>query len=336
MRDGRITGAERATFERHVAGCPTCSREVRALDGLARTLRTNREDTAIDELFVRRERTRLLAAFDRLLIEPERPRSVRRRLLGPAAAVALVAGLVVAWRGRPAVHSARVPSAVVHADATAVWSKRTDGNREEVVLERGELWIHVIHSSGEGRLVVMLPDGELEDTGTTFSVSAEDGHTTRVAVQEGSVVLRRRGQPEVGLGPGDTWMPDARPATSADVPAAAAAVLLPDAPSAPPLRSPPQLRASAALASGLAPDPSIDFRAAMAALDVGHNADAAAAFASFLVDHPRDPRAEDAAYLRVIALQRGGDSGSVKQAAQEYLRRYPAGFRRAEMETLGR
>ena len=50
--------------------------------------------------------------------------------------------------------------------------------------------------------------------------------------------------------------------------------------------------------------------------------------------HPRDPRAEDAAYLRVIALQRSGDRGSMEQAAQEYLRRYEGGFRGAEIETL--
>jgi hypothetical protein len=60
------------------------------------------------------------------------------------------------------------------------------------------------------------------------------------------------------------------------------------------------------------------------------------AFASFLAKHPRDPRAEDAAYLRVIALQRTGDSESTRWAAQEYLRRYPEGFRRAEMGALAR
>jgi TolA-binding protein len=74
----------------------------------------------------------------------------------------------------------------------------------------------------------------------------------------------------------------------------------------------------------------------MAALDVGDNAGAAAAFASFLVEHPRDPRAEDAAYLRAIAVQRSGDHARMKSAAREYLRRYPEGFRRAEMETLAR
>ena len=74
----------------------------------------------------------------------------------------------------------------------------------------------------------------------------------------------------------------------------------------------------------------------MAALDGGDDHGAAARFAGFLGRHPRDPRAEDAAYLRVIALQRSGDDGGMKAAGAEYLRRYPAGFRRAEMESLVR
>jgi RNA polymerase sigma factor (sigma-70 family) len=91
-----------------------------------------------------------------------------------------------------------------------------------------------------------------------------------------------------------------------------------------------------ALAPPPASDPSVDFRAAMAALDVGDNHQAAAAFVNFLEKHPRDARAEDAAYLRVIAFQRSGDSAGTKQAALEYLRRYPAGFRQAEVEPLSR
>jgi TolA-binding protein len=74
----------------------------------------------------------------------------------------------------------------------------------------------------------------------------------------------------------------------------------------------------------------------MAALDVGDNHQAAAAFVNFLEKHPRDARAEDAAYLRVIALQRSGDSAGMKQAALEYLHRYAAGFRQAEVEPLSR
>ena len=176
----------------------------------------------------------------------------------------------------------------------------------------------------------------MEDIGTTFMVSADDSRTTRVAVQEGHVVLRLRGQAPIALGPGDTWIPDPRPAASAR------ASVAPPADPAPPARldrgerSTPSPRPSASLASLPASDASVDFRAAMAALDVGDNHQAAEAFADFLEKHPRNPRSEDAAYLRVVALQRSGDIAGVKHAALEYLRRYPAGFRLAEVEPLSR
>jgi outer membrane protein assembly factor BamD (BamD/ComL family) len=81
---------------------------------------------------------------------------------------------------------------------------------------------------------------------------------------------------------------------------------------------------------------SADFRAAMNALDVGENREAATHFERFLQRHPRDARAEDAAYLRVIALQRCGDAAEMKDAAREYLRLYPSGFRHAEVDQLAR
>ena len=74
----------------------------------------------------------------------------------------------------------------------------------------------------------------------------------------------------------------------------------------------------------------------MAALNAGNSGEAAAAFGGFFAKHPRDPRAEDAAYLRIIAYQRSGDSSAMKDAALAYLRRYPKGFRRAEAERLSR
>jgi FecR-like protein len=337
IRDGRLAGAERASFERHVTVCPACSREVQALGALAESLRAGPPDhTVADELHVRRERTRLLAAFDRALLAPRRSRSFGHRLLWPVVAALVVAILVLPRVRRPTWPPAHASNAVVHADSTAVWTERMVGERENVVLERGALWVHVDHSSGEGQLLVVLPDGELEDIGTTFMVSAEDGRTTRVAVQEGHVVLRLRGQAAIALGPGDTWIPGPRPVASAW-----ASVVAPAGP-APTARldrgewSTPSPRPSASLASPRASDPSIDFRAAMAELDVGDNAQAAAAFADFFDKHPRDPRSEDAAYLRVVALQRSGDSAGMRHAALEYLRRYPAGFRQAEVEPLSR
>jgi hypothetical protein len=337
IRDGRLTGPERASFERHVTVCRACSREVQALEALAESLRASPPDpTGADELHVRRERTRLLAAFDRALLAAGPSRSVGHRLLWPVVAALVVAILVLPRVRRSVWPPAHASNALVHADSTAVWTERMLGERENVVLERGALWIHVDHSSGEGRLLVVLPDGELEDIGTTFMVSAEDGRTTRVAVQEGHVVLRLRGRAPIALGPGDAWIPDPRPMASVSASVVAPAGPAPTARLDRGEQNTPSVRPSASLASPRASDPSTDFRAAMGKLDVGDNAQAAAAFADFLDKHPRDPRSEDAAYLRVVALQRSGDSAGMKHAALEYLRRYPAGFRQAEVEPLSR
>jgi len=334
MRDGRLGGAARASFERHVITCPACSRENKALEALSEALRASSPDDA-DKLHVRRERTRLLRAFDGVLVAPE-GHHPRQRRLWLAAAAALFLGLLVLWRiGGHAAPPGQASSALVRADGAAVWSRRMDGTRERVVLERGALWVRVDHSAGESRLVVVLPDGELEDIGTTFAVSAEDGHTTRVSVQEGHVVLRLHGRSPVTLGPGDTWIPDV-PAPVACVGAGPPPAPVSRAQPAPVVASARPPRSSAPLASALAPDSLADFRAAMGALDVGDNHEAAVRFASFLEKHPQDPRAEDAAYSRVIALQRSGDTRGMKEAAEEYLRRFPAGFRRAEMDRLSR
>jgi hypothetical protein len=272
---------------------------------------------------------------------------------------ALVVGLVVLWQLRPIrqpAHAARAQigediRAEIHADPAAVWSKDpAEGNRQRVVLTRGTLWIHVDHAAEDpaedpavrGRFQVVLPDGELEDTGTTFTVSAEDGHTKRVAVEEGSVVLRVRGQAPVAIGAGETWIANAPASIPPSGPASInlrsvpLPVPSPSAKISAPARSGPRARAPMPLAAAAVPDPSVAFRAATVALDAGDNVEAAAAFARFVVRYPRDPRAEDAAYLRVLALQRCGAAGDMRRAAQEYLLSYPAGFRHAEVERLFR
>jgi hypothetical protein len=349
MRDGRLGDAERANFERHMTTCAVCEREARSLEALAEALRGDR--SSVDELHVRRERTRLLAAFDHALVTPERPSGARRQLL-LAAVLAGALGVVLFLRARP---TGAPTSAVVHANETAVWSQQSGGGREKVVLERGTLSIHVSHAPGQRPVLVLLPDGELEDTGTTFTVSAEGGHTTRVAVEEGSVILRINGQRSVSIGAGETWSLSSReaalpsPSSSATAvipPSSSATAVIPPSSSAPaviPQSSIAPLPSAivtatrpAPVSSALGPDPSTDFRAAMAALDQGDNARAAGAFARFVSQHPQDPRAEDAAYLRVIALQRSGDASAMNDAAREYLRHYPSGFRRSEVEVLSR
>jgi hypothetical protein len=346
LRNGRLTGPERASFERHLGTCVECSRYTEALAALGEALRAASNDDVVDELHVRRERTRLLAAFDRTLMTAEGPPRPWRPLLWPALAV-LAAALLILWRALPAGPSAgmapnAVPSAasstIVHANPNAVWSQRREHGREILVLDRGALHVRVRHDDADGpsrepRLLVMLPDGELEDLGTVFTVIVEGGRTTHVRVEEGSVLLRVRGEAPVAIEAGRTWtpqppaLPSGLPSSTASSNGAAAIDPVPRAPHAP-IRSE---------GSGAPPsDASEDFRRALAALNGGDPALAATRFARFLDRYPRDARAEDAAYLRVLAFQKAGDTSAMKRAGESYLRRYPAGFRRTEIQNLVR
>ena len=331
LRDGRLTGADVTRFQAHLKSCVACAREAQALQQLGDELRALPDP--IDELRARRERIRLLAAFDARLVPAPR----RRRLeLGLAcAAILCVLSLVAFWRSPAAAPSAGPATSLdpvgIQADNGTKWSRRAEAQLEKVILDSGTLSIHVSHGVAQRRLLVILPDGELEDIGTTFSVSADGGRTTRVSVRDGKVALRLHGAPTLRLGAGDSWSPaplptpvvDAVPALSAPAPRSAL--------------SPPLRRAAPSTTSSAAPpraDPAADFRTAMSALDSGDNHEAAERFGAFVEQHPADSRAEDAAYLRVLALQRAGDASAMKRAAEQYLSRYPRGFRKAEIQAL--
>ena len=353
MRDGRLTGAEVARFRTHMSLCAACARELRALEAVAVALRAPERAAAplaeTDELRVRRRRTRLLAAFDATLV-PE-PRHALAKLapvwVATLGALCMLGAWALAVRHWPAT---AVPAAVldasdpvgVRADSTARWSRRVENQLEKIRLEDGTLAIRVDHARSARRLLVLLPDGELEDIGTAFTVSVHAGRTARVAVQDGSVVLRLSGAPPLDLNAGEAWTPDsAAPLASA---VASVGASPPSSPSAVPgAASSSRVRSKKTALGGPAAvpqevasarDPAADFRAALSALNAGDPTGAAARFAAFSADHPRDPRAEDAAYLRVIALHRTGDAVATQRAAHEYLRRYPHGFRHAEVASL--
>lgn len=338
VRDGRLSGTELARFRTHLTLCADCAREARSLDALGDALREGATSGDSDELRVRRERTRLLAAFDATLV-PTLPRPFAKRWRFAAAACAALGALAVVLvfafgLGKtrpktPAASATRVPvlparePVTVDADRRARFTRQTEANVERIILESGALSIHVERARSPRRLLLVLPDGELEDIGTTFSVSADGGHTTRVTVQEGSVVLRLRGSPTIVLAAGDAWTraapPDAPGSNASPLPA-------------------PSLRAGKTAPGVQAPKAAVDnsagFRVAMAEFNAGNYAEAAQLFGTFITSHPGDARAEDAAYLRVLALQHGGNAGATRQAARDYLGRYPAGFRHAEVESL--
>jgi hypothetical protein len=85
-------------------------------------------------------------------------------------------------------------------------------------LDRGALQVHVAKLHGGERFVVATPDREVEVRGTRFRVSvvaAEgdcgDGTRTRVAVEEGVVVVRRASGAEDRVTAGGAWPADCHP-----------------------------------------------------------------------------------------------------------------------------
>jgi hypothetical protein len=332
LRDGRLEGSERTRFEQHLRSCPVCSSETQTLQALAQALRGGA--TEDDELHVRRERTRLLAAFDRSLLEPESTRWPHRRgwlLTAAAAALVVMAAL---WVGPRLGSSSAATHAVVHAGDSARWSRIADTQRELLRLDQGELRIVVTEGPDKRPLLLRLPDGELEDVGTTFSVRVEHRRTTHVSVVEGRVLLRLEGHAPVLLAAGEHWT--APSLTAARVPQAPA----PTEPIATVADSTQQARAARPASPALAASPaspdasSRDFKRAVAMLNSGQHLSAATEFRRFIDNYPPDARTEDAAYLRALALHRTGDLEATRSAARAYLRRYPSGFRRAEVERL--
>jgi hypothetical protein len=346
LRDGRLTGVEVARFQSHVRTCSFCARELAAIEELAFALRGAPAPTA-DELHVRRERMRLLAAFDASLVPA--PKERRGKLWLGAFAV-LAAATMLAFVLQPArpvtttVHSS--DPVKIEAATASQWSRRSESRKDIITLESGTLSIHVDHRLSQRRLLVLLPDGDLEDVGTTFSVTAAASRTTSVTVREGSVILRLRDRPAITLRAGEAWSP-----ATTEVERAPASSNAPIVDTPPPHTQHSEKPLSRAAPAGSLPasasvsapaladraDPAAeDFRAAMSAFTRGDNVRASSLFAAFLDQYPRDSRREDAAYVRVLTLQRAGDFSAMKRAASEYLVRYPHGFRYAEVEALSR
>ena len=331
LRDGRLTGDERKNFEGHLARCKACAGEARALEALGQALQHSSAPFP-DQLHLRRERVRLLAAFDQTLVASHGQRRLARPALRLALALLLCSGLLLLWQMPWSPDTVAPSNVIVQAQPDARWSRHVQGERERISLGRGELWIRVAPNAGARALLVLLPDGQLEDIGTTFSVSVADGQTTKVAVEEGSVLLTLHGKAPVEIGAGETWQraePPLAQTNDVNVAKAPASPATSASESPPPPKSPPR-----ATRSPIESDASGDFRAAMAALEAGRHHQAAHEFARFIARHPRDARAQDAAYMRVIALKRAGDVHATRAAALDYLQRYPAGFRRAEVEML--
>jgi hypothetical protein len=154
-----------------------------------------------------------------------------------------------------------------------------------------------VRAHGRRRVIIALPDGELEDLGTVFEVEVRARHTQRVAVREGRVSVRLDGHAPFELSAGESWVAEPVALSSVSAPALAESAPLPSA----------SVKASAVPTRPKALRPN---------------------------EPPLASSAEDDAYLRIVELLRSGHSVQAKAQAKQYLARFPNGFRRPEVESV--
>ncbi|HWV37131.1 MAG TPA: FecR family protein [Vulgatibacter sp.] len=219
----------------HLARCETCRRTCAALAELEEVARSLPAPTPAPHAARRMEETLVAIA--------PAPRSARggrplpRRIAAGAAIAAGIAAVVALFPAEE-----RAPLRHLEASEGARFERLTqhpagDGEAavELVRLEQGTVALQVEHLSPKERFVVTTADAEVEVRGTRFEVDAEDGLLRRVAVSEGRVEVRVRGEPPVLLLPGQRWLRLDPPAPSGvDQMASADALEEPPVPAASP------------------------------------------------------------------------------------------------------
>jgi TolA-binding protein len=139
-----------------------------------------------------------------------------------------------------------------------------------------------------------------------FHVNVKDGRTNAVRVDQGSVIVRLDGVASRSLSAGESWE------RRSD------AVSMPVAPPPAPASSVPVATPSSSGAARSAP------AAAPAARERAPRASSPSA----------DAGEEDRAYVEIVRLLREGDEAGAKAAARDYVQRFPAGFRRTEVDRV--
>jgi anti-sigma factor ChrR (cupin superfamily) len=359
-RDGRLTGNERMSTERHIELCADCAHERERLEALATALR-DLPVRGADELSLRRQRHELLARANAAAAHAERSTSwsLRRKSAVVAALISACAlGLLLLWpgsQGSPA--GARL---VLKPDAFADYTRQTLAGSEIVDLKHGRLTLEVERGDARLRVLVRTPDGEIEDIGTVFTVTVQAARTEAISVAKGRVLARIAGKPERRITAGETHRPYAVSNEGLTVLDPALAPAPPgEARAARALRvhrrtseSPNRAQSSAEGAPAVEPrtaapaagdearpaptesEVAAEFARAVARVEAHDDARALVLLTLFMDRFADDPRAEDAAFLRVVVLARGSERAALRAAARAYLAKYPHGFRAPEVERL--
>jgi TolA-binding protein len=238
----------------------------------------------------------------------------------------------------------------------ARFAQQSAGGAETVTLDEGAATFAVRPLSAGGRFIIKTADGEVELRGAVARVEAAGSKVRAVSVQEGKAEVRYGGA-VFELSAGSAWSPplpapppavDPSPNAPAPAPIAAprlgrASIQAAGSTPAARLASKPvtptaaEAHTSEPVAPAAAPpeppkvDPgATDFADAVHLFERGDYHSAARRLADFSNAHPDDGRAEDSAFLSILALQRTGKTAEAAAAAQRYLQAYPNGYRRAE------
>ncbi|MEO7111769.1 MAG: FecR domain-containing protein [Polyangiaceae bacterium] len=323
LREGRLGPKDADAFDRHARACDICHAARAEADQVDAWLKraSSIEPSSIE---LRRLRMRVLRSAGMDHVGHDR---LWRLAFAAAALIAVSSGFAIAHHTRNATAVVIAPSspstsssiaavpapdfiATVIAEDGARWSQARDGSVERVHVDEGTLHVRVRPHGSEEQVIVALPDCTIEDRGTTFDVETHGGHTKRVSVSEGLVVIHFVGASDVLVNAGATW------------------------PAPPPALVAKSAAAQVAATATASDDGSTQYGSAVALLRDRKFAPAAAAFARYLADHPHEPDAEDASYLEAVALAQSGDAHGALIAAEKHLSLYPGSFHRKEASLL--
>lgn len=253
-----------------------------------------------------------------------RNRANRRPLFVAAFACfgAVAVALALFFVGRASAPS----SGVVVVASSGSFSEEVRGDVRRVALTDGDFEFDVNHVPGTPRLLVIVPDGEIEDIGTRFHVSVRDKKTVRIHVSEGEVEFRRAKEEPLRLIAGMTFRPlatpeppDAAPSSAAVTPTAAVTSSQSTTVVATPATSQPSATSSKPTT------PSAVALAPTAAKSASSQSKPTATPSSTVAD-------EDSLYLAIIRAEDRGDEAAAQSLAAKYLATYPNGFRRKEVQ----
>jgi hypothetical protein len=331
-RDGRLGERETASLERHLATCAACRAYAERLARYAEQVRAPK-GPSVSPLDHQRRRLALLRAATFSAAPAARRTVVLAAALAAAASAGGAALLLARAAHRPAIAAVarvgpvlrRLPprrETVVRAVPEARFERASAGGTERVDLHEGRVDLDVRPLLADERFLVFTADAEVEVRGTVFGVEAHDGCLARVEVREGRVVVRHLGHATF-VSAGEAWSPALAESVG---PASRPSSHATSARTAAPTTGPAAVRAEV-------PSASPTFADGMRAIERGDYAHAARALDDFRNAEPSDARAEDAAYLVILAHHRAGKHEEAAAAARRFLSSYPQSPRRRAVES---